>query len=102
MPDQPHGNSKKSRKPHHLYEIWDSEDNDVYKYGISGDPLNADGSSPRANEQVNLFNKVVKMVRFFARILLVGISGREKASELEDQYIEEYQKKHGKKPRGNE
>lgn len=101
MADQPHGNSKKSPKPHHLYEIRDSKHNDVYKYGICGDPLNKDGSSPRANSQVSLFNTVVNWTRFFARVLLSGIPGRKKARELEDQFIEDYTKKHGKRPRGN-
>jgi hypothetical protein len=101
MADQPHGNSKESKKPHHLYEIRDSKNNEVFKYGICGDPLNADGSSPRANDQVSLFNTVVGWARFFALILITGIQGRKKARELEDQYIEEYTKKHGKRPRGN-
>lgn len=34
-----HGNSNKNNKPHHLYEIRDSEDDDVFKYGISHDLL---------------------------------------------------------------
>lgn len=101
MSKKPHGNSKKNQRPHHLYEIIDSKDDDVFKYGISGDPLNADGSSPRANEQVSLFNTVVNWARFFARILLTGISGNKKARKIEDEHIETYRSKHGKLPRGN-
>lgn len=101
MPKKPHGNSKKSKRIHHLYEIRDQKENDVYKYGICGKPLNKDGSSPRANKQVSLFNTVVGWVRFFARILLTDIPGRKRAEEMENQYIETYRKNHGRPPRGN-
>lgn len=98
-----HGNSKKNDNLHHLYEIVDKEIEDTYKYGISGEPLLKDGSSSRANRQVTLFNKVAGWLRFFARILLKDIEGREKALEIEKEYIEEYKRKNdGKPPRGNE
>ena len=42
-----HGNSNRNKKPHHLYEIRDSEDDDVFKYGISHDPIGKDGYSNR-------------------------------------------------------
>lgn len=42
-----HGNSNKNNKPHHLYEIRDSVDDDVFKYGISHDPIDEDGYSNR-------------------------------------------------------
>lgn len=96
-----HGNSLQSPNLHHLYEIVDTEENDVFKYGISGDPLLKDGTSARANEQVNLFNLVVNRVRFYSRVLLTEIRGRAEAEHLENQYIEEYEKVHGHKPRGN-
>ncbi len=98
---KPHGNSKKSKRPHHLYAIEDREKKTTFKYGICGRPLNKDGSSPRANEQVNLFNRVAGWLRFFASILLKDISGRTKAEEIESAYIDEYEAKHGKKPDGN-
>jgi hypothetical protein len=96
-----HGNSYKNNNKHHLYEIHDRERKGLYKYGISGLPLNKDGSSPRANEQVSLFNRLVGWSRFFAVVLLRGIMGRKKASEKEDQYINAYKLKHGQKPPGN-
>ena len=40
-----HGNSNKNSKPHHLYEIRDSEDDDIFKYGISHYPIGEDGYS---------------------------------------------------------
>ena len=40
-----HGNSYQNEKEHHLYEVFDTEKADTFKYGINDDPLNADGSS---------------------------------------------------------
>ena len=97
-----HGNDKRNQNEHHLYEIRDRQRNGLYKYGICGKPLNKDGPSPRANEQVSLFNRVAGWSRFFANILLTGIRGRRKAEEIEDEYINQYKKEHGHKPPGND
>lgn len=51
-----HGNSKNSLRPQHRYVLVD-KDGDVVKTGVSGQPLNQDGSSPRANRQVNAAKK---------------------------------------------
>lgn len=98
---QEHGNSNQNDKPHHLYEIVDKTDSDTVKYGISADELTSDGFSPRAERQVKNLNIFVGWLRFFSRILLIEIPGRVKAKEIEDQFIEEYTKANGKKPRGN-
>ena len=82
-----HANSHDNDTRHHLYEIFDVKRDNIYKQGICGKPLNADGSSPRANEQVILFNRVVGMVRFFARIILVDIDGRKRAEDIETEYL---------------
>lgn len=63
--------------------------------------MNDDGTSPRANEQVSLFNSVVDWLRFFAKILKTGIPGNKRAREIEDEYLEKYKEKHGRYPRGN-
>lgn len=68
-----HKNSNENMDEHHLYEIIDSEDNSVYKYGIWGKPLNSDGTSSRANEQVTVFNRLVGYAQYFANVLLIGI-----------------------------
>lgn len=98
---KPHANSHENDAEHHLYEIFDVERDNTFKYGISGKPLNPDGSSPRANDQVFLFNRVVGMARFFAQVLLVGIPGRKSAEALESEYINAYRDKYGKNPPGN-
>ena len=96
-----HGNSNENLEEHHLYEIIDKTENDVYKYGISFEELEKDGSSPRANRQVDLFNRVVGFIRFASKVLITGISGRRKARELEEQFIDDYRFKNGRRPRGN-
>lgn len=96
-----HGNSLENDKVHHLYEIYDNELDDTFKYGISDKPIGKDGLSSRVREQVNMFNLVVGWIRFFGRILIKGIQGRKKARDLEDKHIDDYVEKQGKRPRGN-
>lgn len=96
-----HKNSNENMDDHHLYEIVDSEDNTVFKYGICGKPLNSDGTSKRANEQLTVFNRLVGYVQYFANILITGIPGRVKAKEIENEYIEKFEQEHGHRPRGN-
>ena len=96
-----HGNSNKNNKPHHLYEIRDSVDDDVFKYGISHDPIDEDGYSNRMRTQVDFLNLGVKWLRFFARILLLDIPGKKEAKRIEKQYIRKYKEEHGHRPRGN-
>ena len=52
-----HGNSNASTKAQHGYNIEDTHNNNaVVKPGVSGQTLNKNGSSPRANQQVNAWN----------------------------------------------
>jgi hypothetical protein len=97
-----HGNSNENEADHHLYEIRDKEYQDVYKYGICGEPLRPDGSSPRAARQVQELNRAVRWLRFFANVLLVNIPGRLTAKKLENDYIEKHKQEHGIIPPGNE
>ncbi|WP_260865962.1 hypothetical protein [Paenibacillus xylanexedens] len=53
--DGTHGNSLSSTNPNHVYVIVDSN-GDLVKVGISGQPLNTNGTSPRANIQVSTLN----------------------------------------------
>jgi len=64
------------------YHILDLEKDVTYKYGVCGDPLEPDGSSPRGNDQAQFFNKIVGYFRFIAHVLISGISGRQKARTL--------------------
>lgn len=96
-----HGNCNDNNKPHHLYEIRDSVDDDVFKYGISHDEIDEEGQSNRMKKQVNFLNLGVKWLRFFAQILLLDIPGKKEAKRIEEEYIQKYKKQNGKKPRGN-
>jgi hypothetical protein len=96
-----HGNSNKNQKPHHLYEIRDSIDDDIVKYGISHDPIGEDGYSKRMRTQIDFLNLGVKWLRFFGRILIKNIPGRRTAKRIEREHIKAYEKKYGHKPRGN-
>jgi len=96
-----HGNSHENEEDHHLYVIVDKLDDDIVKYGISSDEINEDGLSNRIRKQLNLFNALVGVIRFFAIIILKGIKGRKKAEEIENEYIENYRKENGRKPRAN-
>jgi hypothetical protein len=96
-----HKNSYKNQDAHHLYEIIDRVDDDVFKYGISCKPIGKDGQSERMREQVNLLNRIDKWLRFFARILVHNIPGKREARRLETELIQNYEKKNGEKPRGN-
>lgn len=82
-----HGNSKQSTKVQHGYEIYVSDKNhplynNVVKTGISGQKLNKNGTSPRANQQVNKWNKTEGNI-FSARIVEPEIQGRQAALEWE-------------------
>ncbi len=96
-----HGNSNKNEKPHHLYEIFDKQKKEVFKYGISSNSIDEDGLSKRVKNQVALFNRLVNWTRFIGKIIIKNITGRIKAKEIEREYIEAFERKHGKKPRGN-
>jgi len=96
-----HGNSNKNNRLHHLYEIRDSVDDDVFKYGISHDSIDEDGYSNRMRTQVGFLNLAVKWLRFFARVLLMNIPGKKEAKRIEKEYIRKYKKEHDHRPRGN-
>lgn len=97
-----HGNSNENDAAHHLYEIRDQEENETYKYGICGDTLNEDGSSPRANRQVREYNRAVRWARFYSQVLKTEIPGRIEARKIETRFIDEFEAISGRKPAGNE
>lgn len=95
-----HGNSKRNARKHHLYEIRDGHTKDVFKYGISAEPIGEDGLSSRVRRQVRMGNVFVGWLRFFGRILVRNIPGRKHAEEIEQHYIDRYERVHGRPPRG--
>ena len=73
-----------STKTQHGYEIFEKETGDVVKTGISGQPLNKNGTSPRANSQVNKWNNTAGADVYDARIVNPNIENRLKALEWEE------------------
>jgi len=96
-----HRNKLSNKDPNHLYEIRDKLDDDIFKYGISSDPIDEDGLSKRIKNQLDILNLAVKWIRFFATILLKDIPGRKAAKEIEQDHIDAYKELHNKPPRGN-
>ena len=74
-----HGNSKASMKEQHLYMI-EGADGTIKKIGVSGQKLNKNGSSPRANSQLKDGDK--------ATVLESGIPGRSNVLQKEAQSVE--------------
>lgn len=97
----PHDNSHDNDKPHHLYEIWDETEAETFKYGVSAKPIGEDGLSSRMREQLTLLNLATNILRYIGRILHFNIPGREEAERMEDEYIDAFEEKYGRKPRGN-
>jgi hypothetical protein len=98
----PHKNDDDSQELHHLYEIVDKVDYDIFKYGISSGPISKkDGMSKRMRVQLRLANLIDNWNRFFARILIRDIEGRREAKRIETEHIQSYKEKHGQRPRGN-
>jgi len=52
----PHGNSNQSKRPQHLYEIKDKQEDTVFKYGISDNSIDEDGLSKRIRNQLIILN----------------------------------------------
>ena len=77
-----HGNSKLSTKPQHGDEIYNTRTGDVCKTGISGQKLNQNGTSPRANPQVSRLNADAGERLFDARIVQ-RMPNRQSALEME-------------------
>ena len=105
----PHGNSKDSKKKHHLYAIIEIFRNLVFKFGISGEKLNKDGSSRRANKQVNKLNKMAGINAFKSEILEIDIDGREVSLKKEIEVTKKFKDENGgkipdgqKRPDGND
>ena len=74
--DNPHGNSKSSTKMQHGYEIFEIDGGNVVKTGISGQPLNQNGTSPRANRQVTKLNNQAGSIKYGSRVMIQDVGSR--------------------------
>lgn len=95
--DTVNGNSNSSEKPQHVYEIRDANGK-LVKVGISGQPLNANGSSPRANPQVKGTDNEANVVETIPG----GPGARMAAKRSEQNRVDEYaEQNNGIGPDGN-
>ncbi|UEM17459.1 hypothetical protein J4G43_015395 [Bradyrhizobium barranii subsp. barranii] len=84
-----HGNSLDSTRLHHVYEIHDTATPGIpHKTGVSGQPLQKSGLSPRAAKQVNALNKANPVPsgqppRFSQRVIGQGLPNRRAAFAFE-------------------
>ena len=97
----PHGNSYQYKKLHHVYVIYDKQDDNIYKYGMSHDLIETDGLSARLRDQLDLFNRIAGWTRFHSEILYYNVSGRVQAREIEQKLIRDHKDLHGHRPVGN-
>ncbi|MDA7025191.1 hypothetical protein PJ311_01045 [Bacillus sp. CLL-7-23] len=74
-----HGNSKRSNRIHHGYKIVDTKTKKLAKIGISGGKLNKNGTSRRANNQANKWNKKHGYKRYKPYVVKRNLRGRERA-----------------------
>ncbi len=90
-----HSNSHENQEFHHLYALDDTENESVFKYGISDDPIEEDGISKRIRSHLNLYNLIAGTLRFVGRIIEVNIPGRKAAEQTENDYNEKHYYKYG-------
>ena len=101
MAKKKHSNLLQNQNTHHLYTIYDFEQREIYKFGISDTPVIIQNTSARLRDQIKLFNKVTGWQRFSGRLLKYPIQGRFLARKLEDNAILTFHIKHGRFPRRN-
>lgn len=95
-----HGNDKRSTREQHGYVIYRQKPGkkvEIAKVGISGRPLNKNGTSPRANSQVNKWNKAGDGYHYWARVEVSGVKGRKKILEWEKRRAKGIRERTGKK-----
>jgi hypothetical protein len=104
-----HGNSRGSQNAQHVYEILQTNaagDTVVYKYGVSGGPLNAAGLSVRAETQVRALTRtgggVITYESSIVERIPAGPGSRGAALSLEKDLVSKYKELSGRKPDGNE
>ncbi len=90
------GNSKSSTNTQHGYVIKDKKTGEVQKYGVSGQPLNKNGTSPRANKQVNNINNNGGNVE--AKVIKKNVPGRQKILNWEKGKVKGYKTQAGVNP----
>ncbi|MEW6535501.1 MAG: hypothetical protein AB1454_07750 [Candidatus Auribacterota bacterium] len=90
-----HGNSKLSKKPQHGYVITDSEGN-ILEYGVSGQKLNKNGTSPRVGQKIRI--KYSNVSNYSGSVIEKNLKNRQEALTWEQQKVSEYKALTGEAP----
>jgi RHS repeat-associated protein len=93
------GNSKSSTKPQHGYEITNETQGVRHKVGVSGSKLNNNGTSRRANSQVNKLNKPGGD-KYSADVKVKNVPNRKKILKWEQSEVDHHHRKQGYTPKG--
>ena len=88
------GNSKLSTKSQHGYEITNVTKGTRHKVGVSGSKLNKNGTSRRANSQVNKLNKKGGD-KYKATVKTKNVKGRQNILNWEKKEVNQHYKKTG-------
>ena len=84
------GNSASSTKLQHGYEIINETTGTRHKVGVSGGELNQNGTSRRANSQVNKLNKQSNGDIYSAEVKVQGVPGRQNILNWEQNEVDIY------------
>jgi hypothetical protein len=90
--DSVHGNSITSQKPQHGYKIVD-ENGNVSEFGISGQELNKDESSPRVKQKLR--TKYNNDPNYTGEVVEKDLKNRKEAIEWEKKQVKDYKKNNG-------
>lgn len=80
-----HGNSKLSTKPQHTYEINNNSTGEVLEYGISGQKLNQNGTSPRIAQKLR--TKYGNDPNVSGQVTNTGVPTRAEALQMEQNSV---------------
>ena len=81
-----HGNSKSSMQPQHRYKIFDNKSGEVLEAGVSGQNINANGTSPRALQKIN--TKYPNTPNVDSRVVIKNVLGRAKILKWEKNKVD--------------
>src|SRR6185312_12119855 len=88
-----HGNSKNSTNEQHGYEIKNKKTGETTEYGISGQKLKKDGTSPRVDQKLN--TKYEKKSDYEGKVIKTGMKDRKEGLNWEKGKVEEYKENNG-------
>jgi RHS repeat-associated protein len=93
---EPHGNSKSSQKEQHGYEIKNNTTGETTEYGISGQKLNKDGTSPRVNQKLR--TKYNNDPNFSGEVIEPSMQNRQDALNWEQTKVDNFTNQTGQPP----